>query len=200
MIKNTNLIYSAQFDLYVDQTTMVIYKRNNRHRKTEIDDSELIPLPLICSHNKYIRFRDYKTGSAVCISYVFADVFPERVGNHELHLLDPETFSELDHVDHVHDTYESNFPERMRWTSATVNRADTSRTKYTKADIDEKTAKRLKRKREKYAEMKQDPEQLAKNRAKWAAYKRRKYAEIKDHRKEWNDAVNEEMLRRIDKQ
>lgn len=199
MIENQNLVYSAQFDLYVDQTSMVIYKRNNRNRKTEITDGELIPLPLRCSHNKYIQFRDYKTGSNVCISYVFADAFPERVGNHELHLLDPETFSELDHVYHVHDTYESNFPECMRWTSATVNRADTSRTRYTDKDLDEKTAKRLKKSRDWYAKSKQDPEKLAKLREQWAAAKRRKYAEIKEHRKDWNDAVNEEMLSRIGK-
>lgn len=199
MIQNPNLVYSAQFDLYVDKTTMVIYKRNNRHRKTEITDGELIPLPLICSHNKYIRFWDYKTTKMVCISYVFADVFPDRVGDNYLHLLDPQTFSELDHRNHVHDTYESNFPENLRWTSPTVNRADTSRTKYTKKDIDEETAKRLARNRKKYARMKQNPERLAKNRAMWAAYKRRKYAEIKEDRKQWTSAANEEMLRRIAK-
>lgn len=199
MITNPNLVYSAQFDLYVDQTTMVIYKRNNRHRKTEITDSELIPLPLICSHNKYIQFRDFRTSRMVCISYVFADAFPDRVGDNYLHLLDPQTFSELDHRNHVHDTYESNFPENLRWTSPTVNRADTSRTKYTQKDIDEKTAKRLKRNREKYARMKQDPKRLARNREIWAAYKRRKYAEIKEARKEWTAAINAEMLRRIEK-
>ena len=109
MIQNPNLVYSAQFDLYVDKTTMVIYKRNNRHRKTEITDGELIPLRLSCSHNKYIQFRDFRTSRMVCISYAFADAFPDRVGDNYLHLLDPQTFSELDHRNHVHDTYESNF-------------------------------------------------------------------------------------------
>lgn len=196
-ITNPNLLYSATYDVYVDKTTMCIYKRCNRHRKTEITDEELVLLPLRVNDNRYIVFNDYRRNNAPkCISYIFADVFPERVGDYYLHLMDPETFRELDHRDHVHDTYESNFPERMRWTSATINRADTSRTRYTDKDLDDKTAKRLKRSRDYYHNAKQDPEKLAKLRRQWAETKRRRYANAKGQLKQWQDAVNAEMQRR----
>ena len=196
-ITNPNLLYSATYDVYVDQTTLVIYKRKSRNRKTEITDEELVLLPLRMNDNRYIVFNDYcRRNIPTCISYIFADVFPDRVGDYYLHMLDPETFSELDHRDHVHDTYESNFPECLRWTSATINRADTSRTRYTDKDIDDKTAHRLKSRRDYYHKAKQDPEKLAKLRSQWAETKRRRYAKAKDQMKQWSADVNAEMQRR----
>ena len=193
-IENTRLRYSSKYDVYVDVDTMVIYKRCSRNRKTEITDSELVPLRLWIKYNGYIMFHDSLTNHSHGVYYIYADTFPELVQHSEMHELDPDTYCELDHVNHVHDTIESNYPQNLRWVSPRINRADTSRRVITPAD--EKHLATLVRRRQRYQERKQDPEWLANSRKKDAERKRRYYYERKDAMLAKQEAVNAEMQRR----
>ena len=177
---------------------MVIYKRNNRHRKTEINDDELVPVKLDIKFNGYIF-----TSGAYCngrtktvgIWRIFADAMPERVHCWENHQADPENFSELDHVE-GHVRYEDNFPSNLRWTTPRLNRARTSRTRNIFAeDMTEKERQKILRERQYYHDHKQDPEWLKAERKRWAEQKRRKYHENKELRRQQAAELNEQILR-----
>lgn len=193
-IENTRLRYSPTYDVYVDVDTMVIYKRCNRKRKTEITDAELVPAKLTVQYNEYIDIYDSLSRSNVGIYRMYADAFPELVEGSDLHQMDPETYCELDHKNHVHDTIESNYPQNLRWVSPRINRADTSRRVITPDG--EKHLKKLIRERQRYQERKQDPEWLKITRAKDADRKRKYYYERKESMKTRQEAINAEMKRR----
>lgn len=194
-ITNPNLAYSPLYDVYVDRNTHVIYKRNNRHRKSEITDDELVLVKLYVKYNDYIEIvgnanhRQYRVG----IHRVYADACPELIENHELHELDPETYCEIDHKSHVHNTLDSNWCDNLRWVSPRINRADTCR-RVTKPE-DEKHLKRLIYHRNHYAEKKNDPEWIAKRRAKDAERKRKYHHANKDKRNAEADLLNAQMAK-----
>lgn len=191
-IENKNLAYSPLYDVYIDRNTHVLYKRNNRHRKTEINDSELIPVTLVIGYNGYIRFWDYKSRNNVGIYRAYADAFPEMVENHELHDLDPETYCELDHK--VHDiSFEGSWVSNLRWVSPRINRADTCR-RITVPE-DEKHLNRLIYQRKRYNEKKNDPEWIANRRAKDAEQKRKYYYERKAKRKAEAELLNAQIAK-----
>ena len=195
MITNPNLSYSPKYDVYVDRNTHAIYKRNNRHRKTEITDEELVLVKLYVKYNDYIQIntRGQKCSTKVGIHRVYADAFPELVENHELHELDPETYCEIDHKNHVHNTLESNWCDNLRWVSPRINRADTSRR--ITVPTDEKHLARLLYYRDYYRKRRQDPEMIKKRRAKDAERKRKYHHANKDKRKAEAELLNAQMAK-----
>ena len=200
MINKEKFAYCPTYDLYIDRKTMIVYKRNNRNRKTEITEDELIPLNLHVNHNGYFKFYDSLHHKVVGLQYAYADGFPDRVHGWEDRLADFITYSELDHLD-GHDTLESNFPEHLRWTSRRVNRARTSQT-IDLSTVDEKRKDKLIKHREYLREYRKDPEHLRVKRERDAEYRRRKYAETKLLRKQQTEELNAKIakLAGIDKQ
>ena len=191
-IENPNLVYSSLYDVYVDRTNYAVYKRNNRNRKTEIVDSELIPLNLHPVYNGYILFYDSVGGRTRGLYYIYADVFPELVEGSDLHQMDPDTYCQIDHKNHIHDTLESNYPQNLRWVSAKINHADTSRRV---KDPTEKQRKQLDRMKDYYQRKKQDPEWMEHRRAVCAANKRNKYYENKEKTKAQKALLNAQMAK-----
>lgn len=183
-ITNPDFIYVPKYDIYVQRSTRTFWKRCNRGRKTEITEAELVLMENFnVTSNEYIRLKLWVNGKKCndCISYVFAEAYPELVGNAYLHALDPETFCELNHKSHVHNTWESNYPENIEWTTPRINRADTSKRVI---DADEKRAERLRKQRERNRKYRSDPEYLAKQRERDAAYRRKQYNDTKSIRKQ----------------
>lgn len=189
-IENPNLVYSPRYDLYVDRKTYAIFKRNNRNRKTEIVDSELVPLTIHVTYNGYLQFHDSMSRTSVCISRVYADAFPELVEGSDLHQMDPQTYCELDHRNHVTDTIEANFPSNLRWVSRTINRADTSRRRVNQTEQQQKRSASM---HDWYMQHREDPDWLAHRRAKCAERKRVLYYERKESMKAHKAEVNEQM-------
>jgi hypothetical protein len=193
MIDKSRFAYCPTYDLYIHRETMIVYKRCNRARKTEITEEELVPLKLRVVHNGYYTFSDYRTGKQTGIQYAYADAFPDRVQGWEDHLADFITYSELDHL-HGHDTLESNFPEHLRWTSSRVNRARTSQT-VDLSTVDEKRKKQLIKDRERFRRYREDKKWLKRKRARDAEYRRRKYAETKEMRKRQTEELNAKIAK-----
>jgi hypothetical protein len=92
-------------------------------------------------------------------------------------------YTELNHKSHVHNTWESNFPENIEWQIPSINRADTSKN-VEKNNPDDKRLRRSKQKKDWYQKKKQDPEWLENHRRKDAANRRRQYHETKPLRKQ----------------
>lgn len=191
MIDTTKYAYSPLYDVYVSRETMLVYKRNSRRRKTEIKEDELVLVKLNITHNGYIMFSDVIHAKNTGIWHVFADAFPERVTNYEDHLADFVTFCELDHLN-GHLTYESNFPENLRWSSPRVNRARTSRT-LNLADMSSKQRERVLKKRQRSYDWWFDPEKVDENRRKDAERKRKYYAETKSLRQQQAKELNAKL-------
>lgn len=188
MISTEKYAYSKKYDVYVDRSTRVIYKRNSRRRKTEIQEDELVPVKLTYTFRRYIQC-NVKRGRRG-IHQVMADAFPTLVNGYDLHELDPETYCELDHINHIHDTYESNFPECLRWTSKRVNRALTSRTK-SLSEMDDKERERTIKRREASYKRWFDPTKIERNRQLDRERKRRYQESTKDLRKQESAELNE---------
>ena len=193
MIDKEKFAYAPTYDLYINRTTMIVYKRCNRHRKSEITEDELIPLSLMVIHNGYFTFYSTLHRKVVGLQYAYADAFPDRVHGWEDRLADFVTYSELDHL-HGHDTLESNFPENLRWTSRRVNRARTSQT-IDLSTVDEKRKARLLKNREYLREYRKDPEHLRVKRERDAEYRRRKYQETKELRKQQTAELNAKIAK-----
>lgn len=196
-IENTRLRYSSTYDVYVDVDTYAIYKRNNRRRKTEITDAELVPLKIYATSDGYLLFNNTYSGNRcnkLGIYYIYADAFPEIVGGSDLHQMDPDTYCEIDHINHVHDTLESNFPQNLRWVSRKINRADTSR-RVIEPENDSH-ANALNYYKDYYYKHRQDPEWMEKRRKKDADRKRKQYYARKEAMLAQQEAVNAEMQRR----
>lgn len=193
-ITNPDFIYVAKYDIYVQRSTRTFWKRCHRGRKTEITEDELVLMDKFdYSTTDYIRVGTKIDGCKrrnVCISYVFAEAFPELVGNAYLHALDPETLCEINHKSHVHNTWESNYPENLEWTTPRINRADTSKRV---VDADEKRAERLRKQREYNRKRRSNPELLAKQRAWEADYRRKQYHETKPLRKQQAEQLAEQL-------
>lgn len=197
-ITNPDLIYVAKYDIYVSRSTRTFYKRCHRGRKTEITDSELVLMDkFLFSTTEYIRLK-HKIGGKTCndcISYVFAEAFPELVGNADLHEKYPYLYTELNHKNHVHNTWESNYPECMEWQIPSINRADTSRN-VEKNDPNDRRLLRSKRKKEWYQKKKLDSEWMDKKRKREAEYRMNQYYETKPLRKQQEAELAEQLLRK----
>lgn len=193
MIDKEKYAYAPTYDLYIHRETMIVYKRCNRRRKSDITEDELIPLTLYVNHNGYFKFYSSLHDKTFGIQYAYADAFPERVQGWEDHLADFITYSELDHL-HGHDTLESNFPEHLRWTSRRVNRARTSQT-VDLSTVDEKRKERLIKDRERHRRYREDKKWLKKKRERDAEYRRRKYAETKELRKRQTEDLNAKIAK-----
>lgn len=191
MIDSTKYAYSPLYDVYVSRETMLLYKRNSRRRKTEIKEDELVLLKLYINIGDYITFNDTIHHNKTGIWHIFADAFPERVTNYADHLADFITFSEIDHLN-GHNTYESNFPENLRWSSPRVNRARTSRT-LNLADMSSKQRERVLKKRKQSYDRWFDPEKIDEHRRKDAERKLRRYYETKSLRKQQADELNAKL-------
>ena len=197
-ITNPDYIHVAKYDIYVSRSTRLLYKRCNRGRKTEITDDELVLMDnFLYSTTEYIKLR-LKVGGKTCndcVSYVFAEAFPELVGNADLHEKYPYLYTELNHKNHTHNTWESNYPENLEWQIPCINRADTSRN-VEKNSPDDKRLRQSKRLKNWYQKKKQDPEWLDSKRKRDAANKRRLYHETKSLRKSQEAALAEQLLLR----
>lgn len=191
MIDTTKYAYSPLYDIYVSRETMLLYKRNSRRRKTEIKEDELVLVKLYINIGDYITFNDTIHNTKTGVWHIFADAFPERVTNYADHLADFITFSELDHLN-GHATYESNFPENLRWSSPRVNRARTSRTLDVTTMTDKQRERVLKRRKQSYDSW-FDPEKIDEHRRKDAERKRKYYAETKSLRKQQADELNAKL-------
>ena len=197
-ITNPDYIYVAKYDIYVSRSTRMFYKRCHRGRKTEITEDELVLMGnFMYSTTEYIKLRLWVGGKVCsdCISYVFAEAFPERVGNADLHAKYPYLYTELNHKNHVHNTWESNYPENLEWQIPSINRADIS-TNVEKNSPDEKRLRRSKYQKDYYQKKKQEPEWLEKHRQRDAANKRRMYHETRSLRKSQEAALAEQLLLR----
>lgn len=193
MIDKEKYAYAPTYDLYVNRKTMIVYKRCNRRRKTEITEDELIPLNLRVIHNGYFMFHDSLQDKPVGVQYAYADAFPERVQGWQDHMADFITYSELDHL-HGHETLESNFPENLRWTSRRVNRARTSQT-VDLSTVDDKRRERLLKDRERHRRYREDKKWLKRKRERDAEYRRRKYHETKELRKRQTEELNAKIAK-----
>jgi hypothetical protein len=194
-IVNPDYIYVAKYDIYVSRSTRLFYKRCNRGRKTEITDDELVLMDkFFFSTTEYIRLQLKLGGKtcADCISYVFAEAFPELVGNADLHAKYPYLYTELNHKGHKHDTWESNYPECLEWQIPSINRADTSRN-VEKNNPDDKRLRRSKQQKDWYQKKKQDPEWLAKHRQSSAEHTRRRYHVTKSLRVQQAEQLAEQL-------
>jgi len=198
-ITNPDYIYVAKYDIYVSRSTRMFYKRCHRGRKTEITEDELVLMKNFqFSTTEYINLNSlWVCGKSChdCISYVFAEAFPERVGNADLHAKYPYLYTELNHKNHVHNTWESNYPENLEWLPVSINRADIS-TNVEKNNPDDKRLRRSKYDKDRYQKKKQDPEWLAKSRERDAARKRKYYHERRPIRKQQEAMLAEELLRK----
>lgn len=197
-ITNPDYIHVDKYDIYVSRSTRLLYKRCNRGRKTEITDDELVLMDNFrFSTTEYIRLK-LKVGGKVCndcVSYVFAEAFPNLVGNADLHEKYPYLYTELNHKNHAHASWESNYPENLEWQIPCINRADTSRN-VEKNSPDDKRLRQSKRLKNWYQKKKQDPEWLDIKRKRDAANKRRLYHETKSLRKSQEAALAEQLLLR----
>jgi len=185
-ITNPDYIYVPKYDIYVSRSTRLLYKRCHRGRKTEITEDELVLMDkFMFNTTEYIKLRLWVNGKQCndCISYVFAEAFPELVGNADLHAKYPYLYTELNHKNHVHNTWESNYPECMEWLPVSVNRADIS-TNVEKNNPDDKRLRRSKYDKDRYQKKKQDPDWLAKKRKRDAEYDLKRYHETKSIRKQ----------------
>lgn len=195
MIENKNMIYSPTYNRYVDSSTMVIYKRQNCNRKSEITDAELIPIKISVRYNGYLSTKvcmDNKTLD-VGIWRIFADAFPEQVHCWENHEADPDNFCELDHIN-GHETYASNFPSNLRWTTPRLNRARTTRTKDIFAEgVTEAERKKILKRRKYYHDHKNDPEWMERRRKNDADRKKAKYYSTRELRRQQADELNEQI-------
>lgn len=183
--------YSKKYDIYFDLKTRLPYKRVNRLRKSEITEAELVPVKLYVAYDGYIRF-NLKSGGKMGIYHAFADAdaFKSLVGRYKDHDADPDTFSELNHKNGVHDTYESNFPENLEWTSARVNRAMTCRTR-SLSDMDEVKRAKVIKERDRTRLRRMDPEYREKERAADRERKKRYRDERKPLRQKQSAELNE---------
>lgn len=185
-ITNPDFIYVPKYDIYIQRSTRLFYKRCNRRRKTEITEDELVLMDdfHFCT-TEYIQLKLSLGGKTChdCIGYVFAEAFSELVGNADLHEKYPYLYTELNHKNHVHNTWESNYPENLEWLPASVNRADIS-TNVEKNNPDDKRLRRSKRMKDWYQKKKQDPEWLAKSRERDAERKKKYYHETRPLRKQ----------------
>lgn len=185
-ITNQDFIYVAKYDIYVQRSTRTLWKRCNRNRKTEITEDELVLMDNFCiTRDEYIQLCIWVSGKIChdCISYVFAEAYPELVGNADLHEKYPYLYTELNHKNHVHNTWTSNYPECMEWLPASVNRADTSRN-VEKNNPDDKRLRNSRRMKDWYQKKKQDPEWVEKRRKHDAENKRKLYHETRPLRKQ----------------
>lgn len=190
-ITNPDFIYVPKYDIYVQRSTRTFWKRCNRRRKTEITEDELVLIENFrFSPTEYIRLYISLGGKlrCDCISYVFAEAFPELVGNADLHAKYPYLYTELNHKNHVHNTWESNYPENIEWLPVSINRADIS-TNVEKNNPDDKRLRISKYKKDYYQKKKQDPEWIAKKRKRDAEHDRKRYYETKSLRKRQEDQL-----------
>lgn len=191
-ITNPDYIYVAKYDIYVQRSTRTFWKRCNRNRKTEITEDELVLMEKYwISANEYIKLNGFSVCGKkcnVCISYVFAEAFPELVGNADLHAKYPYLYTELNHKNHVHNTWESNYPENLEYLPVSINRADIS-TNVEKNNPDDKRLRISKYNKDYYQKKKQDPEWLANSRKRDAARKRKYYHDTKSLRKQQEDQL-----------
>lgn len=188
-INNQTYAYSPLYDCYVDRVSMVIYKRNNRQRKTEIQESELVPIKLSVNYNGYIMTYATPLHKTVGIWRIYADAFPESVHCYNLHLADPVTFCEIDHCEKGHLTIESNYPENLRWTTPKLNRAFRSNTlDVASPDMTEKERERIMKNRERVRKYRE--EHIDELRKQDAARKRKYYHERKGLRRQQSIDIN----------
>lgn len=187
--------HSESYDVYVDRTTRAIMKRCNRGRKGKPTEDELVPLKLNnCNYGGYPRFRQPKTKKTLCISYIYAEAFPTLVQNWDDHLREPDVYCELDHINGIHDTIESNYPENLRWSTATANRGR-KRTNKDISQLSEKERTQILKRRERYRKRREDPEWVTKERRRDAENKLRYYYEHKEERKQQTARLNEELAK-----
>lgn len=197
-ITNPDFIYVSKYDIYVQRSTRTLWKRCHRGRKTEITEDELVLMEkFLVTSDEYIRLKLWVNGkmSNDCISYVFAEAFPELVGNADLHAKYPYLYTELNHKNHVHNTWESNYPECMEWLPASINRADTSRN-VEKNNPDDTRLRHSRRMKDWYQKKKKDTEWLDRKRKYDAARRRKLYHETRLLRKQQEAALAEELLRK----
>lgn len=181
-ITNPDFIYVAKYDMYVQRSTRLFYKRCNRSRKTEITEDELVLMDKFTyTTNGYIQF-GYKD-KQIGVYYAFAEAFPELVGNAELHEKYPFLYTELNHKNYKHESWEDNFPENLEWQIMSINRADT-RANVEKNNPDDKRLKESRRAKEWYQKKKQDPEWYANFRKKSAEAQHKRYLRLRPMRKQ----------------
>lgn len=197
-IDTTKYTYTKKYDIYFDLKTRLPYKRVNRNRKSEITEEELVPVKLYVAYDGYIKFNApgyWKVG--IYHAFADADAFKPLVGRYKDHDADPDTFSELNHKNGVHDTYESNFPENLEWTSVRVNRAMTCRTR-SLADMDEAKRAKVIKDRDRTRLRRMDREYREKERAADRARKKRYRDERKPLRQKQSTELNE-WIAKMDK-
>lgn len=190
-ITNPDFIHAAKYDIYVQSSTRTFWKRCNRGRKTEITDDELVLIDKFeYTPTDYIRVRvPNNVGVKKGVYYVFAEAFPKLVGNADLHEKYPYLYTELNHKSHVHNTWESNYPENLEWQIPSINRADTSKN-VEKNNPDDKRLRKSKQHKDWYQKKKkQDPEWVAKRRKQQAEYRTKQYHETKSLRKQQTEQL-----------
>lgn len=187
--------HSETNDVYVDLNTRAILKRCNRGRKGKPTEDELVPLKIhSCNYGGYPRFSQPKTNKHICIAYIYAEAFPTLVQGWEDHQREPDVYCELDHINGIHDTIESNYPENLRWSTATANRGR-KRTNKDMSQLSEKERTQILKSRERYRKRRENPEWVAKARKKDTETKLRYYYEHREERKQQVVRLNEELAK-----
>lgn len=187
--------HSETNDVYVDRTTRAILKRCYRGRKGKPTEDELVPVKLShCNYGGYPMICQPKTNKKICISYIYAEAFPTLVQGWEDHLREPDVFCELDHINGIHDTIESNYPENLRWSTSTANRGR-KRNNKDLSQLSEKEREEILKSRERYRKRREDPEWVAKARKRDAEIKLRYYYEHREERKQQTEQLNEDLAK-----
>lgn len=197
-ITNPDFIYVAKYNIYVQRSTRLFYKRCHRGRKTEITDDELVLMDKFhITSDEYIHLNLRVDGKVCsdCISYVFAEAFPELVGNADLHAKYPYLYTELNHKSHKTGEWSDNYPENLEWLPESINRADTSRN-VEKNNPDDKRLKQSRRHKDWYQKKKQDTEWLDRKRKYDAARRRKLYQETRPLRKQQANHLAEQLQAR----
>jgi len=187
-ITNPDYIYVAKYDIYVSRSDRTFWKRCNRNRKTEITDDELVLMDKFTyTTNGYIQTQLRVPGEprkrGIGIYYVFAEAYPELVGNADLHAKYPYLYNELNHKSHKTEGWSDNYPENLEWLPTSINRADTS-VNVEKNNPDEKRLRASRYMKDWYQKKKQDPEWLEKFRKKSAESQRKRYYRFREQRKQ----------------
>lgn len=202
---NPNLKYVAKYDVFVylagehgeydPAGEPVLYKRNRRRKYIEGTEFDLEVCAVRFNTCGYIQV-DVPVYDVICGKRIRMQQ-KKPVGYHTIvatacvYNPDPETHTEVNHKDHnPHNNRVSN----LEWTTTAVNRAETSRTKDYASLTDAERA-RLESKRRANRKWRSNPENLAKQRIRGAAYRRKQYYATRDLRRQQAADFNAALAR-----
>lgn len=202
---NPNLKYVAKYDVYVylagkngefdPAGEPILYKRNRRRKYIEGTEVDLDVCSVQCTTCGYMQVHvpvyDVIDGKRIRVQQNTAVGVHTIVATACVYNSDPIFHTEVNHKDH--DPF-NNRVNNLEWTSAAVNRAETSNTKDYAALTDVERS-RIEASRERTRKWRSKPENLAKKRTRDAEYRRKQYYATRDLRRRQAAELNAEQAR-----